>query len=361
MSSLLNDIGKYWLESRGRKREAPRYSFPDNEIITPGEVMRVSPLWNAVYLNLHPTHYAVAVAPDGKAMNLKGGYNFPLLDGRYTLHYIDKQNRISVIPRVSETTIDASQVSLKLVITYRVIDPIRALEVPRPVDTLIVFIQSDMKEFIRSHKYDEIVGDQEGHKIENELVARYIKEQHASRHQMSKLFFVADVVIEEKVGDPKITEIKESFRVRQRENTADSELFQQKQKLETKVAEQEAEIRRIKTQADAAQQEITQKMQLQGMELETARAKLRYRQEIMMRAMDAISQAFSTSTYPMDPREIEIIRELIGELMGKTGPILNTAAEQEDHPKSGKATASSTQKINELTNTLLLWTERKRS
>ena len=126
MNSLLNDVGKYLLESRGRNRLAPRYSFADNEIVTAGFTMKVSPLWNAIYLNLHPTHYAVAIGPDGRIMNLRGGYN-PLSPGRYILHYVDKQNRVTVIPRIAETTFDGSQVSLELVITYRVIDPIRAL------------------------------------------------------------------------------------------------------------------------------------------------------------------------------------------------------------------------------------------
>jgi hypothetical protein len=360
MSSLLNDIGKYWLESRGRNREAPRYSFPDNEIITPGELMRVSPLWNAVYLNLHPTHYAVAVAPDGKAMNLKGGYNFPLLDGRYTLHYIDKQNRVSVIPRVSETTIDGSQVSLELVITYRVIDPVRALEVQQAANTLVVFIRSDLKEFIRSHKYDEIVGDSDGRKIDNELVARYIKDQHATRHQMSKLFFVADVVVEEKIGDPKVTEIREKFQINQRQYAADSEIQRQNQELEKKVASQEAAIKQIKAESEAKQQETLQKMEIQRIELEKARAEFKFQQEKWTRAMGAIAQVFSSQTYPRDPQVVEVIRELLS-AMGHTQGSETISGQVERSTSNGSSEIPKAEKIDSLTNTLLNWLERKHS
>ena len=361
MNSLLNEIGKYWLEARGRNRPTPRYPFADNEIVTPGFPLRVRSWWNGIYLNLHPTHYAVAIAPDGKIINLKGGYNYPLSAGQYTLHYIDKQNRVAVIPRISETTLDGSQVSVELVITYRVVDPIKALEVQQPVNTLFIFIQSDLKEFIRSHKYDEIVGSSDGRTVENGLVARYVKEQHAGRHQMSKLFFIADIVVEEKVGDPKLTEIRENFQAEQRQNIAKSELLKQNQDLERKIAAQEAEIKRIKAQSDAAQQDILQRMQLQKIDLEKARMELQFRQDKMMRAMDAIAQAFSTPTYPRDPREVEIIKELLGAL-GSTpasGPDGTTGSQDHAAPESSRA--PNPEKIDALTDTLLNWLDRRRS
>jgi hypothetical protein len=360
MNNLLIDIGKFLLESRGRTRSAPRYTYRENEIVTTGISMKVSSLWNATYLNLHPTHYAVAIGPDGRIMNLRGGYN-RLSPGRYILHYVDKQNRVTVIPRTAETTFDGSQVSLELVVTYRVIDPIKALEVQQAADTLIVFIQSDLKEFIRSHKYDEIVGDLDGRKIENELVARYIKDQHASRHQMSKLFFIADVVIEDKIGDPRVTEIREKYQINQRQYASDSEIQRQNQELEKKVASQDAAIKQIKAESDAKQQEILQKMELQRIELETARAELQFRQEKMTRAMDAIAQAFSAPTYPRDPREVEIIRDLIAALGGSPQRTPEPSSGQDHRPPNGQAAAPNPEKIDTLTNTLLNWLERKRS
>ena len=360
MSTLLNEFGRIWLESRGRNRQAPSYSFPDNEIVTSGVVLQVSSLWNAIYLNLHPTLYAVAISPDGRIMNLRGGYN-PLLPGRYILHYVDRQNRVFAIPKISETTLDGSQVSLEIVITYRVIDPIKALEVQRSVNTLFVFVQSDLKEFIRSHSYDEIVGGIDGRMVDNSLVARYIKDQHASRHQMSKLFFIADIVVGEKVGDPKLTEIRGNFQIEHRQNVADSELNKQNQDLQRIVASQEAEIKRIKTQSDADLQEIRQKMELQKIELEWARGELQFRQGKMERAMNAITQALSAPTYPRDPREIEIIKELLGELSGTPSAGPHGVVGQEEQPASRSTRASNTERIDTLTDTLLSWLNRKRS
>ena len=360
MNSLWNDISKFYLEWQGRRRTAPRYPFRENEIVSPGVVRSVSSASGGIYLNVHPTHYALLIGPDGRIMNMRGGFS-PLPPGRYVLHYVDKQNRVTLIPRTTEAASDGPQVSLELAITYRVIDPIKALEVQQAVDALVLFIQSDLKEFIRSHKYDEIVGDLYGRKVDNDLVVRYIKDQHATRHQMSRLFFIADVVIGDKVGDPRVSEIRQKIQINQWQYDADSEYQRQNQELGEKVAAQEAAIRRIKAESDAKQQEILQKMELQKIELDTARAELQFRQERMSRAMDAIGQAFSSQTYPRDPREVEIIRDLIAALGGSVDRTVKAAPSPEAPAPNGSSVTPNSEKIDSLTDTLLNWLEHKRA
>jgi regulator of protease activity HflC (stomatin/prohibitin superfamily) len=361
MSSLWNDIVRFWLEFQGRRRSATRHPFEKDQITAPGQPLRVRWLWNATYLNLHPTQYAVAIAPDGRIIHLRGGYNFPLLPGRYILHFVDKQNRVLIMPRVSETTSDGSQVSLELVVTYRVIDPIKALEVQQPVETLRIFISSDLKEFIRSHNYDEIVGGNHGRGVDSTRVSNYVKDQHAGRHQMSRLFLIADIALEEQVGDPSLSEIQVNFQREQRQNAATSDLLKQKQELETRVASQAAEIQQIRAQSEAKQQEIQQKMRLQSMEFERARAELNYRQEIMRRAMDAIGQAFSSSAYPMDPREVEIIKEIIGELRNTSGSAAEASTELGGSPSSKSSDLKDPERLDTLTDTLLNWLDYKQT
>lgn len=361
MATLWNDLVRIWLESRGRRRRSPQFDFPVNEIYSRGEVRHISFLTNALYINLHSTLYAVGIAPDGKIFNLKGGFNYPLFPGRYTVHYVDKQNRVAAIPRVSETTLDGSQVTLELVITYRVSDPVKAFEVQHPVDNLFVLIQSDLKGFIRSHSYDEIIGGNDGRMVDNGLVERYVRDQHASRHQMSKLFFIADIVVREKLGDPKLTAIRGNFQIEQRQNIADNELLKQNQDLQKKVAAQDAEIRRIKAQSDVEQQDILQKMHFQKIDLEQARMELQYRQGKMERAMSAITQALSAPTYPRDPRELEIIKELLGELSSHPGASPDGVIGQEEHQTSRSTRTPNTERIDTLTDTLLNWLNHKRS
>jgi hypothetical protein len=365
MNSLFHDIGNWWhdlgrqwLESRGRKKSALRYPFRDNEIVSTAYLMNVSPLWNAYFLNLHPSQYAVAIAPDGQLIYVKGGYN-ELRPGRYILHYIDKQNRVCVIPRISETTLDGSQVSLELIITYRVVDPVRAMEAQQPADTFFAFIQSDLKEFIRTHKYDEIVGDNAGRAVDHGLVSRYIRSQHIGRDDMSKLFRIAEVVVEGRSGDPKLTEIREDLQVQQRQKSAESEIVKQKQELDRKVAAQEAEIKRIKAQSEVAEQEIRQKMESQQIELENERGEQRLQQERVMRALAAIEKALGNPGYPYDPHGVEIIRELLSELGARSGNHGDRAAKREPLPQAARSSGSD--RVDALTDMLLSWSDRKRT
>lgn len=359
MNNLLVDVGRFWLEFTGRRQTAQRYPFQPNEIVTAGTEFKVSLLKNGVYINLHPTHYAVAVGPDGRIIHLRGGYNrLPL--GRYLLHFVDRQNRVNRIPLTAETTFDGSQVSLELVVTYRVIDPVRALESQNAVETLLVFIKSDLKEFIRSHRYDEIVGDLNGQKIENERIASYIKQQHASRHQMSRLFFLEEVVIEEKLGDPKVTEIREGFQIQHRQKLVESELLKQKQDLERKVTDQEALIKQLKAESEANEQRIRQSIEIQKIELETARTELYNRQAKWAKAMEAISQALSSPMYPLDAHAFGIIRDLLTAMGAAPSRVAEAAPEQDRYSGNGSPAAGSPEQVDALTNTLLNWIERKR-
>jgi hypothetical protein len=361
MATLWNDPGRLWVEFWGKRRPAKSFSFQKNEIVTPEEVLRVPWYLNGTYLNLHPTLYAVAIASDGRIMHLRGGYN-QLAPGRYTIHYVDRQNRVYRIPKVSEITLDGSQVSLEIVITYRVIDPIKALEVQQSVDTLFFFVQSDLKEFIRSRRYDEIVGGPDGRIPDNTLVARYTKDQHANRHPMSKLFAIVDIVVGEKAGDPKLTEIREKFQIEQRQNVADNEINKQNQELKRLVASQEAEIKKIRTQSDVDLQKLSQQMEMQKIQLDRAKKEQQVRQVSVDHAINALSEAFSSSAYPKDAAELAVvIKELLGEVIGTfdTGP--DAVAGREEQSVSGSTGSPSTEKIDKLTDTILSLLNRKRS
>jgi hypothetical protein len=286
-------------------------------------------------------------------INLKGGYNL-LTPGYYNIHYVDKQNRVNYIPRTDETTLDGFKVGMELVISYRVVDPIKALEVQHPVDTLLRLIQANLKEFIRSHKYDEIVGDLDGRKIDNEQVVTYIKEQHISRSPLARLFYVLDVVVKEKTGDPKVIELREKYQISQKQLDNQKALQTLNQDLEKKVVDQDVLIKRIKAESAVNQQEIIQKMELQKIELERARAEFQYRQENWRAAVDAIVQTLSNQTYPPDSAEYQVIKELLMELRASTLQNAETSAAAQGG-KNGPAKGGKSDRINELTNKLLNW------
>lgn len=350
MGSMLEEFGKIWLVWRGRGKSTPRYIFQDTEIVSPPYPKKVSSLWNATYLNLHPTHFAVAIAPGGKICNLRGGYIHPLSPGMYNIHYVDKQNRVNHLPRTSETTSDGFQVAIELIISYRVIDPVMALEVQNPVDTLLRLLQANLKEFIRSHKYEEIMGDLDGHKIDNELVVGYIKEQHFRRSPLSKLFYVLDVMVQEKIGDPKVTEIREKYQISQKQLDNQKVLQALNQELEKKVADQDALIKKIKAESSVTQQDIIQKMELQKIDLEKARADFQYRQENWKVAVDAIVQTLSNQTYPPDTEEYALIKELLSELRVST-----TLGSEAGRSAGGPGKTYDPKRIQELAKKLTNW------
>ncbi len=353
------DFRKIRLEAWGRRRPAPRYFFAGDQIVTEGTARKVSSFWGGTYINLHSTLCAIAVGPDGKTIPLQGGYN-SLPAGHYTVYYVDKQDRAFEMPRLTETTRDGAQVSLDLIVTYRVTNPVRALEVPQPVNRLLTFVSADLKEFIRCHNYDDIIGDNKEQTIKNELFSHHIMDQHTSRHQISKLFMIESIVVKEKIGDPKLTEIREDLQVKTRQTVANSELTQQNQELEKRVASQDAEIKRIRAESEAEQQKITQEMKMQSLKFEQAKAEMQYRQETMIRAMNAIGQALAGAVSPMDARQMAIIKEIIGEFQfhGQTTPEATPATPdipQKETPPSQQSRTFDTEKVGTLTETLLHW------
>jgi len=359
MSSFIMDVGKLWLEWRGRRRPVPRYIFQENEIVSPPYRKSTSHLWQAMYLNLHPTHFAVAIGPTGKMYNLQGGYNV-LPPGRYNVHYIDRQSRVTRLPRIEEKTYDGAKVALELVITYRVVDPIKALEIQQPVETLLDFIQSDLKEFIRSHKYDEIIGDLKGHKLQNEELVQYIRGHHMARSPICKLFYIMDVVIKERIGDPKIIEQREKLQINQRQFDTQSELQRQNQELERRVTEQDAVIRRMKVEAEGNLQESTRKIEMQKIELERARQEFQYRQDKWMKAMGAIDLALSSPAHSRDPQVLQGIQQLLGTMGVSPASAAEAGARQKGRLGQEEPQTPNPEDMDSLTNNLLSLLARKK-
>ncbi len=353
------DVGKVWLEWVGRQKPASKYTFKENEIVSPGYSRDVSDLWKATYLRLHPTHYAVAISPDGRKILLQGGYNI-LAPGLYNLHYIDKQDRVNHLPKVSETTSDGYQVAMVLAITYRVQDPLRALDVQNAVDTLLGFIQSDLKEFIRNHIYDEIMGEPNGHRAGNEAVINYIKDQHTTRHNLHRLFFLADVVVEEKTGDPRVMQQRERSQTSQREIAAQKVLQDMNQELREKVARQEADLQRIRNSSEVERQRSNQEIERQRLEIEQIRLEFQNRQEQWMRAIDAISQAVASPTFSRDPQVVRVVQQLLFS-MGVSAPQPSEAGTTtESRPVEKPAQTPNTDEMDALTSNLLGLINRKR-
>jgi hypothetical protein len=239
-------------------------------------------------------------------------------------------------------------------------NPIKLLEIQQPVATIFSLIQSDLKEFIRTHRYDEIFGSGDGQSIDSALLVQYIKQRHIDRHRVSRVITITNVAVENREGDPKLTEIRKNFQVEQKQNFASTELLNQKQELERKVAAQEAEIKRINAQAEVNQQEILQSMQLQKIELENARRALSLQQEKWSRAMDALSQTLSTPNFQRDPREIEVIGQIVNQLKALSSQGLDADDHVQNADSSETINKNGGDNIDSLTDKLLDLLNRKK-
>lgn len=359
LKELWNLAVRLWLEFWGRLWQAKAFPIPEKEIISSEYTFSVSSLTRAKYLRIHPNQYAVSISPVGRMQNMRGGINYPLSPGRYIIHYIDKRNRKEGLPKITETTQDGAKITLAVIITYRVTDPIKALETEKPVETLYSFIQSDLKDYIRSHQYDELVGNGINPIIDSNQVALYIKQQHSSRHQISKVFAIIDIAFQEKEGDPKIVELRKNFQVQQREKLAETALFKQKQELEIKVAEQESDIKRIKAEAEVRENNILQKMKMQEIDLQKARNELQLRQDKWVGALEVFERMLSTP-YPRDQREIDLIRELLNELRVMASAGAESELEKQKPISAEMGTKKVDDKIDSLTKTLLNLLDRKK-
>lgn len=324
MYEIWDYFRRIWLKFFGRKKFAEPYVFSSYEIISPAFFFRVSYLLQGIYLNLHPTLYAVGILADGNRKRLDGGLNIPFPPGRCTLHYVDKTDRQSQLLKITENTLDAARIVLAVKITYRVSEPIKAFEIQKPVETLFSLVEADLKEYIRTRLYEDLIGNDDSQVIDSSLVAKYIKQQHSARYPMSKVFTIIDVIVQEKEGDPMFIEKRKNYK----SQMVDGESKMKIQDLNQKIASQEAEMQKIqykykaeldqqKTQADMQIQKMRndQDMEIQKMrnELQQAQDAWGRKQDKWVRSMGAIESALK-SPYLRDQQVGEIVSEIFDEL-----------------------------------------------
>jgi len=84
MYEIWDYFRRIWLKYFGGKNLVEPHIFSSHEIISPAFFFRVSYLLQGIYLNLHPTLYAIAILADGTRKKLEGGLNIPFPPGKFT-------------------------------------------------------------------------------------------------------------------------------------------------------------------------------------------------------------------------------------------------------------------------------------
>jgi len=368
------------ITEKGQVEGAPIVNFLERKISVEGEDMYVGQGWlewlfwlGGFYLALPANTYGVVVYPDGTSHNLKGGLHDEVPAGVYQVYYVDKHERTDTSAPVSEMTTDGEKLTLQVILRYRVDEPVLALSIARPVETLMEHIETDVAQYIRTHDHSDIADSSD--KQDSKLFA-FFSERHNRRKPLSDAISITGIELKDFTGDREYVEMRRKARMDERQNQIERQQAEYQQELnrlkalhkadnekvaaehtaslEKKATEHKVEIEKMEARHQKEKQDILIQVQLQEIDLDNKRKHLQRRENEFFKAIDAISAATNTSGYPMNSNVIKVMTDLVAALKEEVENEPNSAEKKSTTEKSRTAPlASPTDKVEKLTNTLL--------
>lgn len=350
------------IENEGRALGTPSIKFDNRKIIASGPDQDVPNglvyfLTDAsgFYLSLPPNTVGIIVHPDGTIEAKSTGGLQEVRPGLYKILYVDMHDRSDSTQPVTELSLDNESITLRVLFRYRVVDPILALGIERPVETLIDHLQADLAQYIRTNNHNDIadrVNPQEASKI-----LQFFAQRHATRNRLSRAISIEGIELKEFTGDSEYVGMRRNTLTQQRQTQFEIDILDRKNEIEKLKAEQKLEIDRLTAKATAEttklRNEILRETQKQDILLENMRTQTQRRHELLVKAVDAVGQAVEHSSYSRNPSEIKIAINNLLDAIKENSP----AVEQPEAPKVGgsapRTPPASNQKIEDLTNTLL--------
>lgn len=347
------------IEREGRNRGSPTIEFDDKEIIVSGEDLFAGQSWwhmllevSAFYLPLPQNAYGIVTFPDGTAHNMAGGLH-EAPPGLYKLQYIDKQERFDFTTPISEIALDGEKLTLTVIVRYRVSDPITVLRINKPIETLIEHLQTDLAQYIRTHNHNDIADPPSSDGVNKILT--FFAQRHTHRHPLSRAITITGIELKEFTGDKDYINIRRNDLIQRQQDQIDRQQLDRTKEIEKLKAEHKIEMDRISAKAAAEQtalrNEILHESQKRDILLDEMRKKAQRQHELVVKAVDAISQALEHPGYARNAAEIKnAISDLLSAIRED-----RTGAEEETPQKHGteKSRKSGDDKIENLTNTLL--------
>lgn len=291
-----SSFDRNWKEYWGRRKIIEPIPFTETSILTQPTSIRVE--GSGHFLQLPANTAGIITSSTGhKQVFIEGGF-FNLEEGAYTVQYIDLSERFITLPKITASTKDGSNVSLTVSISYKVDDPTQIISVASPLQTLFSVCEAAIKNFIITHRHDELVGEpgMEQYVADHEIV-QDLKEQVAM-NQACRAFWVMNVIIKERSGNLEIGKIKHDSLVQEKKNITERQNVIQKQViaeeekiLATTKAEQDRIVKEVKAQAEARQSEILEESNRLRVELENLRKHPDIQHEQVLRKVDALEKA----------------------------------------------------------------------
>ncbi|MBL8100990.1 MAG: hypothetical protein JNM02_00520 [Anaerolineales bacterium] len=347
------------IEREGRNQGSPTIKFDNRKIFVAGENLYAGEWWplralgaNAFYLPLPSNAYGVVIYPDGTTRNLAGGLH-EVPPGLYKLQYVDKHERFDVTAPISEMALDGEKLTLTVMVRYRVTEPITALRIDKPIETLIEHLQTDVAQYIRTHNHNDVADAPEANGTSK--ILSFFTQRHADRFPLSRAIAITGIELKEFAGDMDYINIRRNDLIQQQQDQINKQQLDRQKDIEKLKAEHKVAMDTISAKAAAEQMalrsEILHETQKRDIQLDELRQQSQRRHELVVKAVDAISQALEHSGYSRNSAEI---KSAIGDLL---------SAVREDRPETAQPSTKNTNnnhprtasndKIEDLTNTLL--------
>ncbi|MEK6752592.1 MAG: hypothetical protein AABZ00_10035 [Chloroflexota bacterium] len=345
------------IERWGRNRGSPTVKFENRKITFAGEDLYTGEYLflrllraNAFYLPLPPNAYGVVIYPDGTTRNMAGGLH-EAPPGLYKLQYVDKHERFDVTAPISEMALDGEKLTLTVIVRYRVSDPLTAFRIEKPIETLIEHLQTDLAQYIRTHNHNDIADSPTAN---DSKILAFFTQRHVNRHPLSRAIALIGIELKEFTGDKDYISIRRNETIQRQQDQIDREQLDRKKEIEKIKTEHKTEIEKINAKAAAEQSalrsEILHESQKRDILLDELRQKSQRRHELVVKAVDAISQALEHSGYSRNTAEI---KSAIGDLLSAIREDRPETPQEPSKNNAGGARTTNNDKIENLTNTLL--------
>jgi hypothetical protein len=189
--------------------------------------------------------------------------------------------------------LDGEKLTLTVMVRFRVIEPITTLRIDKPIETLIEHLQTDLSQYIRTHKHNDIA-DSPAANGTSKILSFFIQ-RHADRFPLSRAIAITGIELKEFTGDKEYINIRRNDLIQKQQDEIDKQQLDRKKDIEKLKAEYKVTIDTINAKAaadqDALRSEILLESSKREIMLDEMRQQSQRRHELVVKAVDAISQA----------------------------------------------------------------------
>lgn len=358
MFPFLRNYVLWRIDRKGREAGAPTIEFEEKQVIHNGVEFFVPGKWkwfhgtSAFFLPLPANTWGIVSFPNGSLQNLPGGLR-EVPPGLYKVFYVDQHERFDVTAPVSEMSLDGEALTLTVIIRYRVLEPLTVLRIEKPIEALIEHVQTDLSQYIRTHKHNDIAESPSA--ADSGKILSFFVQRHASRHPLSRAIAITGIELKEFAGDKDYIDIRRNDLIQQQRDIINRQQLDRKKEIDKLTAEHKAEIEKINAKAAAEQaalrSEILHESEKRDILLNEMRLKSKQRHELVVKAVDAISQALEHSGYSRNSAEIKnAIADLLSAIREDSG---ESTQEPSKNDRTRSFHVAGNDKIETLTSTLL--------